>query len=316
MAVILTSNKRATGSGKYGIELDGVNAGWISEVEGGHATADVVTEKMGTDHLQRKHLGPLKYEEVSFKCGTGMTKDMYKWIQSGFNQTHMSAGRRNGAIVHSDYDFSEISRLEWKFGLLTEWGMPALDASSKDPCKMSIKFKPEITRKITSSGGKVNVSKNDAKVQKQWLPSNFRLRIDALDDGCMKINKIEAITVKQKVAENAVGEMRDYEQEPTSVEIPNLVITLAESHAVGFYKWHEDFVIKGLCKPENEKGATLEYLHNDLTTVLFTLHFVNLGIFKISPDKVEAGSEGIRRVKVEMYCEDITFDYNSAITFA
>jgi len=45
------------------------------------------------------------------------------------------------------------------------------------------------------------------------------------------VNKIEALVVKQKVVENAVGEQRDYEQEAASVEIPNLVITLAESHA-------------------------------------------------------------------------------------
>ena len=37
-----------------------------------------------------------------------------------------------------------------------------------------------------------------------------------------------------------------------------------------------------------EKGGTLEYLTTDLKTTLFTLHFFNLGVFKVSPDKVEA----------------------------
>ena len=59
------------------------------------------------------------------------------------------------------------------------------------------------------------------------------------------MNKIEALVVKQKVIENGVGEQRDYEKVPGSVDIPNLVITLSESHAQEFYRWHEDFVIKG-----------------------------------------------------------------------
>ena len=42
--------------------------------------------------------------------------------------------------------------------------------------------------------------------------------------------------------------------------------------------------------------------------MLFTLTFKHLGIFKLTPEKVEAGSENIRRVKAEMYCEtDSTF---------
>jgi phage tail-like protein len=316
----ISANQRAYGSGKYGIELDNVKAGWVSEVDGGHAVADVVVEKVGGDWLQKKHIGNVKYEEVSFKCGTGMSKALYEWINTGFNQTHNQPGkgRQNGAVVFSDYDFTELSRLNFFFAIVTELGMPALDAASKDAAKMTIKFKPETTRKQIGQSGKISGGSfpTDAKKQKQWLPSNFRLKIDGLDEPCMKVNKIEALTVKQKVTENAVGEMRDYEQEATSVEIPNLVITLAESHARPLYDWHEDFVIKGNCTEDKEKGGSLEYLANDLKTVLFTLKFTNLGIFKVAPDKMEAGAEGVRRVKAEMYCEDIRFEYSPAATMA
>jgi hypothetical protein len=42
------------------------------------------------------------------------------------------------------------------------------------------------------------------------------------------------------------------------------------------------------------------------------LTFQHLGIFKLTPDKVESGNEQIRRVKAEMYCENITFDYKAS----
>lgn len=315
----ISVNKRAFGQGKYGLELDNVKAGWVSEVDGGHAVADVVTEKLGGDHLAKKHIGNVKYEEISFKCGTGMSKALYEWIDTGFNQTHNQEGkgRQNGAMVFADYDYQELSRLNFFFAILTELGMPALDAASKDAAKMTLKFKPEYTRKVLAQGGKLTGSYGiDAKKQKQWLPANFRLRIDGLDEPCTRVNKIEALTIKQKVTENAVGEMRDYEQEATSVEVPNLVITLAESHAKPLYDWHEDFVIKGNCTEDKEKGGTLEYLAADLKTVLFTLTFKNLGVFKVAPDKMEAGAEGVRRIKAEMYCEDVRFSYSTAATFA
>ena len=308
----ITRNDRAFGISKYGIELHHTFAGFVKEASGGDATADVVSEKLGSDHLTKKHLGPLKYEEISFKCGTGMSKELYKWIDTGFNQTSHNRGREDGALLFADYDNMEVSRLTWTFGLITELGMPALDASSQDSAVMGIKFAPETTPKTWGAGGKVTVPA-DASKQKKWLPSNFRLRIDGCEAGCAKVNKIEALTIKQKVTENAIGEHRDYQKEPTSVEIPNLVITLAESHADEFYRWHEDFVIKGNNGEDHEKSGTLEYLTPNLSEVLFTLHFFHLGVFKVSPDKVEASGEPIRRLKVEMYCEDIRFDFGSAV---
>jgi len=310
----ITRNDRAFGVSKYGIELQHTLAGFVTNVEGGNATADVVEEKGGADHLTKKHLGPLKYEDVSFSCGTGMSAQLYEWIKTGFNQTSHSRGREDGAILFADMDQMEVSRLTWTFGLISEFSMPALDASSKDAAKMTIKFSPETTRKTWGGGGKLNFPADAAK-QKKWLPSNFRLRIDGCEIACSKVNKIEGLTIKQKITENSVGEQRDYQKEPTSVMVPNLVITASESHCDAFYQWHEDFVIKGNNGEDKEKGGTLEYLTPNLQEVLFTLHFYHLGVFKVTPDKVEAAAEPIRRLKIEMYCEDIQFAFSGGAIY-
>lgn len=44
---------RAYGQGRYALELDNVKCGWISEVDGGHAVGDVVTETIGGAPLVR-----------------------------------------------------------------------------------------------------------------------------------------------------------------------------------------------------------------------------------------------------------------------
>ena len=59
----ISLNNRGYTVGKYGIELQHTLAGWVKNIAGGDATAEVVTEAMGADHLKRKHLGTVKYEE-------------------------------------------------------------------------------------------------------------------------------------------------------------------------------------------------------------------------------------------------------------
>jgi len=305
----ITADKRGYVAGKYGIELDGIMAGWVSSVEGGHATSDVVSEKVGPDHIVHKHIAGVKYEDISISCGTGMSKGFYEWVKASFDHNY---GRKGGAIIAADFNYKEHSRLTWYNGLVSEIGFPALDAASKDAAKMTIKVTPEYTRQTTTTGGASVSGKyaTNAVQQKKWLPANFRLKIDGTD--CTRVNKIEAIVVKQKIIDNAVGELRDYEREPAHLEIPNLVVTLAESHSKEFYDWHEDFVIKGNNGDDKERGGTLEYLTPNLQEVLFTLTFKHLGVFKLTPEKVEAGSENIRRVKAEMYCEDIQFVYGNS----
>jgi phage tail-like protein len=302
-------SQRGYVAGKYGIELQGITAGWVSSVEGGHATSDVVSEKVGADHIVKKHIAGVKYEDISVSCGTGMSKAFYEWLKASFDHNYQ---RKDGAVISADFNYKELSRLNFYHALISEIGFPALDAASKDAAKMTIKISPETTRAQLNSGSSIagGTFKNDQAIQKKWLPSNFKLVIDKVD--CTRVNKIEAITVKQKIIDNPVGELRDYEREPAHLEVPNLVITLAESHSKEFYDWHEDFVIKGNNGDNMERGGHLTYLTPDLKTELFTITFSHLGIFKLTPDKSEAGSENIRRIKAEMYCEDMRFEYKSS----
>lgn len=304
----VTKGGRAS-TARYFLELSGAPCGFVASVEGGHATSDVVVEKLGVDRIARKHLGPVRYEEISVTAGTGMCKGLYDWVAGSFSS---KGERRDGALVTLDFDGKVMSRMEFKSALVTEAGMPTLDAASKEAATMTLKFAPEYTR--TKGGDNTKITFN-AGIQKKWSPANFRLTLGTgkeHDDATQRIAKIEGIAVKQTAVSSAVGERRDYQKEPSRVEYPNLVITFAESHSASFYKWHEDFVIKGNNGQEKEKTATLEYLTPDLKTVLFTLKFQNVGVFKVAPEKTDAKDQ-IRRVKAEMYCEKIDFTANTAL---
>jgi phage tail-like protein len=303
----ITTDKRGYVAGHYQLELAGLAAGYLDSVEGGDATSDVVMERVGPDQIAHKHIAGVKYEDIALNCGPGMSKDLYDWIKAMIDRNFT---RQNGAVVATDYNYKELTRVNFFNALLTEVGFPALDASSKDPAKLSIRFTPESTRH--QRGGGTYAGGQKVPFQKRWLSSNFRLQIDKLD--CTRVNKIEALTVKQQLVAHSVGASRDYQTEPSHLEISNLAVTLPEANAETFYNWHESFVIKGKNGPEEERSGTLEFLGNDLKEVLFTLELKNLGIFRLTPEKVEAGSENIRRVKAEMYCQEVAFGYMSGVT--
>jgi phage tail-like protein len=295
-------------AGKYGFELDRQFSGWIHSAEGGHATADVVTEKLGSNNITKKSVTNIKYEPITLNFGTGMSKGFYEWIKASITKPVP----KSGAVVVTNMQHKEIERVAFNHALITEIGFPACDASSKDAAKMTIKLLPEATKLTADPAGKpFNApAQLDATNQKLWSPANFRIRIDGIDDLAMHdVNKVDAITLKQKDVVNPMtGELRNYEKLPPNWESSKIVISLPENHAGAFMKWHDATVLSGAGTATPRNGV-LVYLAQDHKTELFTLRFSNVGLTKITNEK---SSDQIRRVKVEMYCEAISFDYSKA----
>jgi phage tail-like protein len=285
-------------SARYALELDGVVAGWLQTAEGGDATADVVQEKLGPDRVVRKHLGAVRYEEITVTCGTGMSKAFYDWIANTLTGKY---ARKNGAVIATDLNGKPVARLEFFNGLIESIGFPALDGASKNTAFLTIKIAPEYTRTSKASGKAV--AQPAPAVQKGWIASNFRLTIPGLD--CSKVSRIEAVTVKQELADDEIGETRDYQREPGALEIPNLAVTLAEATAQTWRDWFEDFVIRGNSGADREKTGQVDFLSHDLKTVLFAVTFNGLGIFKLARVASSANAEVIARLKAELYCEEV-----------
>jgi hypothetical protein len=76
-----------------------------------------------------------------------------------------------------------------------------------------------------------------------------------------------------------------------------------------FYDWHEDFVINGNNKPEHEKLGSIIMTNSARNKDLLTVSLNALGIVNIVAEKADVTHDAIRRVKVEMYCEEMSFEY-------
>jgi len=283
------------------LELARVNQGSVQSFEGGSATGDVVVEKVGLDHIAHKHLAGVKYEDITVTVGTGMGKDLYEYVKTGFDQQHIS---KDMAFKRVDFNQNVTWEMDVFQALVTGVAFPGLDAASKEVGKMTITFSPEYTRVKVGSG---KLSQGSSGKPKQWFTSNFRLTIPGLD--CTRVSKIGALSLTTDVVSERHGEHAEPDRQAGLSQFPNLVVTLGEQAAQSFIDWHTSFVIMGKNDQSQEKEGTLEMLGPDLKEVLFTLKFHSLGIFRLAADKYEARSENIRTVTAEMYCETMEFAY-------
>ena len=284
----------------YIIELDGRPAGRFFEFAGGGAQADVAIEKQGADKISRKHIASIKYQDMVLACGTGMSHDFYQWIADTFAG---SFARKNGAVVQLDGKHTPVGRLEFMSALVTALVLPELDASTKKAAVMTVSIRPEMTRSAAaerSAKPGVYIS----TLPKAWNISDFRLKIDGLENECRHVTHIDSLKLGQKIVLDAIGESRDYSQEGGALEYSDLVIRLPELFATGFYKWFDDFVVKG--NSTFEKRGTLEFFAPSSSKAYFGIEFSGLGI------ESAKGPSGLRSktslpVTVSMYCESMKF---------
>jgi hypothetical protein len=253
-----------------------------------------VNEPVDANGVIRKHVGPAEFAPIRMSCGIGMNNSVYQWLAEFLNRGRTT---KDGAIVFCDYNFKEQSRLQFNNALITELAFPALDASAKDVATLTFTIQPERTRFSKTSSG-ANVPGFGAQTPNKWLSSNFQLRIDEAETAYGRVNKIDAIVVKQPPP-TGLG------LTAPPLEIPNIIFTLLANDAKEVSDWFEDFVLKGNNGPDKERGGRLQFLDISKKTALFSLKLSNLGIVRIGQERSEDHARVTGRVPVELYCEQM-----------
>jgi hypothetical protein len=287
---------RGYDASKFALTLGGLDAGWLQTFEGGGPSADVVIEKLGADNISHKHLAGVKYDDITISTGLD-AKPIMNWIAETWDG---KSSRRDGSVLGTDYDRRVIAEQQFFHALIAETTFPRLETTSKDAAHITVKLAPEYTRAVAGSGMPAPAA-TTGMLQKKWLPSNFRFEMDGVDGS--RVTRIDSFTVSQKVVDHAVGEQRDYEKQPAQLEFPNLKVTLAASNAQTWSNWLNDFVVQGNNGQDKERNGSIVYLSQNLQTELGRINLFSCGIFGLEPDKAVAGSEAIRRVTADLYCE-------------
>jgi len=289
------TDQRGFTLGNFGLDFGGGWEAFVKSVKGGETVGEVVREVASAPYYQKKHIGNVKYEEVTLRLGLP-SPGVYDMLTRTLAGEHP---RKTFWVSTLDANFVEVARRQFNDALITEVGFPALDASSKDAAYMELTFAPDSAEDRPASGKVVTL---DTSKQKAWLQSNFRLELKGV--ATSRVSKIDAFTIKQTAVTDAIGDTRDYEVEPGKLDVPNLAVSFSAIDAASWRAWFDDFVLKGNNGDAAEKGGAIAWLDPLLATELLRIELANVGIFRLVPEQA-SGTDSIARLQAELYVETI-----------
>lgn len=231
----------------------------VLAVEGGQPVADVTV--FNTAPFQKvRQLGKPKFEDIRIEVSAQVGASLADWIRESL------AGRgrtRTGHILLMDDRRDVVAQIEFADALLTEVGLPALDAASKDAAKITVVFSPGKVV-VTGAGAAAAVGTRyevKGRPQKQWLPANFRVRVDDFNGGAPVRGRkgLNAVNVKQA---RMAGSPAQYALDPPmKANTPDLEFTSADG------RFHTDPYVEDVQRTlqgiETPRVVSVDYLNED-----------------------------------------------------
>lgn len=285
--------KGSYASGNVALELEGQFAGLLSGVEGGNPFADIISEGVGPDMIQRKRSGQPRFEDILFDINMSqITKPLSGWITDTLTKGPV---QKSGAIVYADFQNKEVKRMEFLGGVLVEVGTPVCEGASKDQAGLSLRITPQSTRFMGASGKPLQPIGSKAK---SISSSNFRFNVQGLEQACKRIIKVEAIVARRLAPQTSIGQEK-FKAAPGVLDCSLVSILLPEIDGGPFYAWFDDAVLKG--KQGGERAGLLEWFDPTGKGVEASAQLGGLGIvrYALEPANIKSGSV----VRVEMYSE-------------
>jgi hypothetical protein len=248
-----------------------------------------------------KHIGPVRFEDISVEAGLSMGAPLKDWIQASLDLKHE---RKDGEIRACDYDYKIRNKAVFQDALLTEIAFPALDAASSSPAAIGVTFAPESVEFQAGDGSKLVPA--TSRGQKAWLASNFRVEIGGLP--CNRVSKVDALTWKVQTTD-VPGGQGQFSREPGEATLSNLKLTISTLDAKPWLDWFDDFVIKGNNQQANELTGAIVNLAPNKAAEIARLDLAGVGIRAIeifAPDP-SPDPGAITKFRVELYVEQAEF---------
>jgi hypothetical protein len=289
------AGKSAFSAGQFGLQLDGAKvSAYIKSVEGGFLKASVTDEAIGAHAYHVKHLSTREIDPFSVELGLSGSRNVLSWIQESWNKKF---SRRSGQVAHADFDMKGKYEHDFMDALIMETAFPTLDAMSREPGYLKIKFLPELvqTKQVATS----RILADIAPQQKMWSNSAFRMSLAGLD--MSQVAKIDAFTIKQGVKALHVGSARLPEIEPTKIEFPELAVYMALEYAQPVIDWFDAAVKDGGTSDKVEKHGAIEFLTPDRNQTIFQIRLFEVGIKGWSIVRSEARQDAVKRAKFDLF---------------
>jgi hypothetical protein len=278
--------------GRFALDINGERQ-LVNSVEGGSAVGIVAAN--GTD----KRIGSVKYEDIVFTIPiTSLPKPLAEALDG--RQTSV-----NGAIDYLDFDYKAQRRVSFQNASVSAIRFPALDGGSKEQAMVEVVLSPQQTREDPTAGDVKSMGAGSK--QKAALRSAFRVVMpDNLPAN--RVATVSAIEVR-RTATASVG-AGAAERAPSKgsgqFEIPNIKLTMSPVDVKLWQQWLDKTLSE--LGTKQEKTMRVELLDATMKNVIAAVDLSGVGIVAIRTPKMEANSEAVQRVEIELYAEQLKFD--------
>jgi len=297
-------DKRSFATGRFAFGVEGQFAGFVRKVSGGSIKSNLVTHDLGTTAFQRKNLGMLEYDPLTFEISMGMGKPVWEWIQASWQQNFQ---QKNCELQLCNFNHEVQVVRTFQDAYITKVTTPALDGGSKEAGYFTVEINPSSIRYEQGDGKRiVGVENLNAK---KWLCSNFRVELGDLP--CQRVAKVDSFSWEQKIVDVRRGSMREYGMEPATLTIPNIKLSISMADVEPWAAWHKSFVIDGKCTDLDELSGAITFLGPDMREELAVISLNHVGMISMEQQALEASAEQVARFDVELYVEEMGFEMYS-----
>lgn len=276
---------------------------FIRSIDGGFLQGSVISETLGADLHQVKHLGTVDIQPINVETGLASSKTLLEWISETWQ---LKASKRSGRIEHGAPTGGAIRSQfaqEFRSAYLTEVTFPAMSGDAKSE---------SVYLKATIQPGELKQVEGDNSVfqhvtrgrQLEWAKAACSLEIGNTE---IPLKKIDAFTIKQQVKKLYTGRSREVELVAAGIELANLAVYTNQLQSDYLYDWYVERLERGTDEIAADREGALIY-HNQAGDELFRINFHKLGIYSFGLERSTAGETDLKVAKAGLYVESVDLE--------
>jgi len=295
--------QRGDTSGRFVLEVNGESAAFVKKFGGFAVEADIVSNDIGPDNLQEKHVARIKWTPGKATIGIGMGNECYQWIKAAFDKGYAT---RSGSLTAADFNNKVISVQTFRDALITSLTVPRLDGSSKEAAYFDLEFEAEQVGWPTGGGEEIRGPVSPK--QKVLLCSNFRVEMGGLP--CARVATVDAFTWKCAVDSDQLGMFREATRSAAKVTVPDIKLSISMADYADWADAARKWFVDGQHLGKNRMQGGITFLDPNMKDEIGGIDLINCGFKKFSHYEFEANSDKVARFDVELYVEKMRFKLN------
>lgn len=287
----MATARPSAGAGPTGLELNGQFAGGLRSLQPPGYRVDPVVAPLGPGGAARL-AAHMAITEMAAEFEPGQAPALLDWA---LTLPHGRAAPVDGAALVLDHNDKEQRRIAWTDGLLTALQLPTLDAASRLPFTLGLRWQPGTVAYPKASGAAVPGAVGPRK--KGPLLCNFRV-LGLPFDG-QRVLRVALPGVSARLAEQAVGAGRLPARHQSAITLGELRLDFPPSQRDEVLAWVGRVIQDGVIADGEYLQIGIELLDATLKKPLLTLTLGGCGLLGYDEAPI-GGSEGAATVSLRL----------------